>query len=236
MVSLLLALLVWEILTPSAGAQTCITPNCVFAKTPPECANRAAPRTPIVLMGNGASLVFVPPNPKIEPGDCIQWKGATVTHSSSGSLCPESAFCDNPAPPTCQWETTNVSTGSLATCSYPTALFPENSGTGYFCRLHATATTGTMRGTLRVTTPIQLTVGKDVGTNAVLLSWIGGGVAGDVSYKVARQVGGDPKFPAASTTTVNPDGGTLGTTFTDVGVLTNPVARYYLVRNKQTNE
>jgi hypothetical protein len=43
-------------------------------------------------------------------------------------------------------------------------------------------------------------------------------------------------MPAATTTTVDPDGGALGTTFTDTGDLTNPATRYYLVRNKQTNE
>jgi hypothetical protein len=43
-------------------------------------------------------------------------------------------------------------------------------------------------------------------------------------------------FPTASTTTVNPDGGELGTTFTDAGDLGNPTTRYYLVRSKQTNE
>ena len=93
-----------------------------------------------------------------------------------------------------------------------------------------------MRGVLRVTSPIVLTVGKNVGTSSVELSWTGGGVPGDVSYKVARQNAGDPRFPAATTTTVNPNGGVLGTTFTDAGELGSPTTRFYLVRNKQTNE
>ena len=93
-----------------------------------------------------------------------------------------------------------------------------------------------MRGTLQVTTPIQVTVEKFLATNSVRLSWTGGGVTGDVSYKVARQTGGDPKFPVGSTTTVNPDGGVLGTTFTDTGDLANATTRYYLVRNKKTND
>ena len=43
-------------------------------------------------------------------------------------------------------------------------------------------------------------------------------------------------MPAATTTTLNPDGGVTRTTFLDAGVLNGPGARYYLVRNKQTNE
>jgi hypothetical protein len=35
---------------------------------------------------------------------------------------------------------------------------------------------------------------------------------------------------------VNPDSGVLGTTFIDAGDLAIPATRYYLVRNKQTNE
>ena len=87
-----------------------------------------------------------------------------------------------------------------------------------------------------MTTPIVLLADKDLGTGSVKLSWTGGGVTGDFSYKVARQAGGDPAFPAATTTTVNPDGGVLGTTFADAGALASPNAIYYIVRNKQTNE
>lgn len=35
---------------------------------------------------------------------------------------------------------------------------------------------------------------------------------------------------------LEPGGGVLGTAFTDAGDLGNPTTRYYLVRNKQTNE
>jgi len=93
-----------------------------------------------------------------------------------------------------------------------------------------------MVGTLRVTTPIVLTLAKEVATSSVKLDWTGGGAPGDVSYKVARQSGGNPRFPVgATTTTLDPDGGVLGTTFTDTGALAT-ATRYYLVRNKQTNE
>jgi plastocyanin len=219
----------------TASAQTaCITGNCTLAGTPAVCANRAAPRTPIVSMGNGASLVFFPANPKIEPGDCIVWRAANSTHSSSENACTDNSLCDNPPTVDCGWDTANVSSGAAtptSTCYYDPALFPPTSADAFHCRFH-----GTMLGTLRVTTSIVLIAAKDLATGSVKLAWSGGGVAGDVSYKVARQSGGDPRFPAGSTSTVNPDGGVLGTTFTDAGDLGNPTTRYYLVRNKQTNE
>jgi len=229
----------WTAFSAPAVAQTCITPNCTFGGTPAACANRAAPRTPTVLMGGAAGLVFQPANPKIEPGDCIVWRSASVTHSSSGSACPDDSLCGSPAPMACQWDSANVSSASAtptATCFYDAERFPPTTAENYYCRVHASPTVGTMRGTLLVTTAIDLSVGKDLGTNSVRLSWSGGGVAGDVSYKVARQSGGDPSFPAASTVTVDPDGGVLGTTWVDPGALGDPATRFYLVRNKQANE
>lgn len=224
---------------PSLAQTTCITPTCVFGGTPAVCMNRAAPRTPIVQMGNGASLVFVPSQPRIEPGDCITWRAATSAHSSSGSGCAEDSFCGSPPVPACRWDSANVSAVSAtpsSTCHYDSVQFPASTGEGFYCRLHATPTAGSMRGTLQVTSAIQLTLGKDAGTGSVKLNWTGGGVPGDLSYKVARQSAGNPRFPVASTTTVNPDGGVTGTTFTDSGDLANATPRYYLVRNKQTNE
>jgi hypothetical protein len=93
-----------------------------------------------------------------------------------------------------------------------------------------------MTGTLQVTTPISVTLAKQLATNSVKLNWTGGGVAGDVSYKLERQSGGDPSFPAASTATLDPDGGVFGVTFTDVDALSSPTTVYYLVRNKQSTE
>ena len=219
---------------PAAAQTACETSNCTVGGTPAACLNRAAPRTPTVLMGSGLNLIFVPANPRIEPGDCIVWKATTLTHSSSDDACTDTSLCDNPPPVECQWDTANVSSVAAtptSTCFYDAALFPPTSADPFHCRFHTT-----MLGTLQVTTAIQLLVDKDLGTSSVKLSWSGGGVAGDVSYKVARQSGGDPSFPAGSTTTVNPAGGVLGTTFTDTGDLGNPTTRYYLVRNKQTNE
>ncbi len=225
--------------SPARAQTACVTLNCTFAGTPAVCANRAAPRTPTVMMGSGINFVFDPANPKIEPGACIIWKAANATHSSSGAACTDDSLCNSPAPSACQWDSANVASGSAtptSTCFYDPATFPATTANGYYCRIHASPTVGTMRGTLRVTTAIALLVDKDLGTNSVRLSWTGGGVTGDISYKVARQSGGDPHFPSGTTTTVNPDGGVLGTLFTDAGDLLSPTTRYYLVRNKQTNE
>jgi hypothetical protein len=93
-----------------------------------------------------------------------------------------------------------------------------------------------MHGTLQVTTAIQLNVNKDLGSASVLLGWSGGGVVGDITYKVVRNNVGDPAFPTASSTLMNPDGGTAGTKFTDVGELSVAATRYYLVRNRQITE
>ena len=235
----ILRILAWSLVsaaTAPASAQTvCITPNCASGGTPAACLNRAAPRTPTVLMGvGGIYLVFDPPDPKIEPGGCIVWNAATQTHSSSGSACTADLFCGLPPSVPCEWDSANVSSASAtptSTCFYDPALFPAATADDFHCRIHAS-----MFGTLQVTTPIQLSVDKDVATNSVKLTFGGGGVAGDISYKVARQTGGDPRFPAGSTVTVDPDGGVLGTIFTDAGDLASPTTRYYLVRNKQTNE
>ena len=224
---------------PAAAQAVCVTPNCLYGDAPAVCRAKASPRTTSVQMGSGVNLIFVPANPKIEPGDCILWRAASNTHSSSGNGCTDDLTCGAPASPTCEFDAGNIDSFSdtpTTTCFYDPVAFPAGTGNGYYCRIHASPTAGTMRGTLRVTSEIKLTVDKDLGTSSVKLSWTGGGVAGDVTYKVARGSGGDPTFPLVSTNTANPDGGTAGTTFTDTGELGSPTTRYYLVRNKQTNE
>lgn len=239
-IAILSSIVAAAVAAPARAQTACVTPNCAFGAVPTACQNRAAPRTPTVLMTtSGLNFVFDPADPRIEPGDCVTWKAATVTHAAAGMLCPDDSLCGSPSPAACEFDSGNVNSlaaNPTATCSYDPAKFPAGTGDGYYCRIHATPTTGTMRGTLRVTTAIQLAVNKDLATNSVKLSWTGGGVTGDNSYKVARNTGGDPTFPTATTTTVNPDGGVLGTTLTETGDLTNPATRYYLVRNKQTNE
>ena len=225
----------------AARAQTvCATPNCAFGATPTACQKRAAPRTPTVVMAFvGVNPMFDPQNPKIEPGDCVIWKATDVTHSSSDNHCTDDLTCGAPPVAGCLYDTGDVASASAtptSTCFYDPAVFPPQAANAFYCRIHASPTTGTMRGTLRVTTAIALSVNKDLATNSVKLTWTGGGVTGDISYKVERNGVGDPTFPAATTTTLNPDAGVLGTTFTDTGDLLNASARFYLVRNKQTNE
>lgn len=225
---------------PALAQTTCATPTCAQGTAPAACQNRAAPRTPTVLMTtSGLNFVFDPSDPKIEPGDCIVWRAASVTHSSSGSGCIDDSLCGAPPIASCQYDTGNVGSASAtptSTCFYAESSFPAGTGQSYYCRIHATPTTGTMRGTIRVTAPIVLTVDKDLVTSSVVLDWTGGGVAGDASYKVVRNGVGDPTFPAGTTSTLDPDGGVLGTTFTDSGALLDAGTRYYLIRNKQTNE
>jgi hypothetical protein len=93
-----------------------------------------------------------------------------------------------------------------------------------------------MHGILHVTTAIGLTTDKDTGTGSVVLTWTGGGIAGDVTYMVVRSELGDPSFPTANVSLNDPDAGPTGTKFTDPGELSNPGTRYYLVRNRQSTE
>jgi plastocyanin len=183
---------------------------------------------------SGIYYYYDPPDPKIEPGECIGWQASSQTHSSTGSGCSADPLCGSPAPAACQWDTANVVGGSAtptSTCFYDPSLYPAATADDFHCRVHTA-----MLGTIQVTPPIQLSVAKDLATSSVMLTWSGGGVIDDVSYKVERQSGGDPRFPVASTVTADPDAGSLDTTFTDAGDLTDPTTRYYLVRNKQSNE
>lgn len=222
---------------PAQAQTACRTPNCALGAGPSACQSRAAVRTPRVLMTtSGINFVFDPSQPRIEPGDCIEWFAATVTHSSSQAGCPDDALCGSPSPPACLFDSGNVQSGTAtpsALCHYDPGTFPAATAQSYYCRIHATPTTGTMRGTVQVTTAIALAVDKS-GADAAL-SWTGGGVAGDETFKVARSAA-DPRFPAATTQTLDPDGGVTGRSLKDVGALSDPTTRYYLVRNKQTNE
>lgn len=221
--------------TPLSAQTVCRTLTCAPSPGPAACANRAAVRTPVVLMtAQGINFVFDPSEPRIEPGTCIAWRPTSVTHSSSQNTCPDDALCGSPAPLPCKWETGNVASGTPdIVCQYTAADFPPASANGYYCRIHATPTTGTMRGTLRVTTAIALTVDKS-GNDAVL-SWTGGGIVGSETFKVARSAA-DPKFAPAATMTLDPDGGATGRTWRDVGAIVDATTRFYLIRNRQPNE
>jgi hypothetical protein len=227
-------------------AQTgCRTANCNLSTTPPAaCTNRATPRQTTVNMTNsGLQFIYVPQNPKIEPDGCILWQatGTIVDHSSSADDCADTNAVCSVVDSTCAWESGNAAPNDVPpseVCHYSTATFPAGTEDGFYCRVHSSpAHAGTMFGTLRVTTPIDLVVNKDTGAGDVVLTWTGGGVTGDVTYKVVRNLVANPLFPlGADTVTGDPDGGTAGTTFREIGGLTDPASHYYLVRNRQINE
>ena len=226
-----------------AFAQTgCRTANCAPSTTPPAgCGNRAAPYTTSVAMTD--TLLFVPQNPKIEPGDCILWvtTGPQHLHSSSADNCNDTNVTCNTVDATCQWESGNVAftdSPPSETCFYDVTTFPAGVSDGFYCRIHSGPShTNNMWGFLKVTTPIELTVAKNTGTGDIVLSWTGGGISGDVTYKVVRSLVADPLFPAgANTVTGDPDGGTAGTMFTELGGLGDAASHSYLVRNRQINE
>lgn len=221
-------------------AQTgCRTENCASPDAPLECSSRAAPRTHRVLMeGDGFAVPFrfTPSAPKIEPGECVEWFPASLTHNSSGSSCPDSGTTCSapPPPPPCEWETGNASAGTPSvTCHYSEVSFPSGGSTGFYCRIHATPSTGTMRGNLRITTPISLSVDKDTAAGDVLLEWTGGGVAGDETFLVLIS-DADPRFQSPVST--DPTDGTTGRKYRDPGQLSQPGNRFYLTRNRQANE
>ncbi len=236
--TLLRALIVLAVLAPAGvRAQTCRTSNCSQTTPPPGCQNLATPRTAIVHLTG--LLTYSPSEPKIEPGECVQWVADAVTHSSTADPCP-GGLCTSPAPPTCLWESGDVSaTGAPPSviCGYDPATYPPETADGFYCRFHDNALhTGTMHGTLHVTTAIGLLVDKNSLTGTVVLSWSGGGILNDVTYKVVRSNSGNPTFPAGDITLLDPDGGSTGSQYTDIGELSVSTSRYYIVRNRQTNE
>lgn len=228
-----------------AHAQTgCRTANCNFSTTPPtQCTNRATPyQTTVLLTNSGLNFIYLPATVKIEPDDCVLWMatGTIVDHSSSASDCADTNAVCSVVDTTCQWDSGNMAANDSPpseVCHYAVTTFPQGTLDNFFCRIHASPTTGTMRGSLNVTTPIAITVDKDTGTGDVVLSWTGGGITGDVTYRVVRNLVGDPTFTVgANTLTGSPDGGNTGTTFREIGGLTDPATHYYLIRNRQINE
>jgi plastocyanin len=225
----------------TADAQVgCRTANCNAGATPPSaCTNRATPYRATVLATT--ALVFVPANPKIEPGDCIAFTDSgTITHSASADNCNDTGTVCTTVDSSCEFDSGNLTSASPSeVCFYDTVNFPAGDTSGYYCRVHSnpTHTLGNMFGTIQITTPIDVAVTKNTGTGDIVVSWTGGGVTGDVTYKVVRSLVGDPLFTVgANTVTGDPDGGTAGTAFTELGGLNDPATHYYFIRNKQTNE
>jgi plastocyanin len=216
---------------PRTWAQTvCRTGNC--ATSPPSaCQNRAAPYTLTVTM---TGFAFDLTDPRIEPGDCVTWENlASFTHSSAEDGCQDDGVgnsCQSAPSAACDWDTGNLPTGSpRATCSYAPPAFPQNTGWGFYCRQHDSPShTGSMHGTLRVTTPIVLSLARS-GAD-VVLTWSGG----DPAWKILRSTS-DPQFNAANTVML-PGAGSAASPFQDTGEAGRPEPRFYLVRNKQSNE
>ncbi len=225
---------------PEATAQTaCRTASCSSGAPASGCESRAAPRTARVLMtGSRGSSRFEPRDPKIEPGDCIEWMPSSTRHTSTGSgnpltctdtTCPE-GLCQ---PPDCQWDTGDVlATDPSLFCFYDEAIFQPVTVQNFCCRIHFL---GGMTGVLHVTSAINLSVRADIAQGDVVLDWTGGGVPGDETFVLVRST--DPAFPTASSIELNPAGGPTGRSFTDVGELNaDRPTTFYLVRNRQSNE
>ena len=175
--------------------------------------------------------------PVIEPGDCIFWDATGGPHSWASDTCPDDGAnsCANPAPPTCKWDTGNVtgppSPNVDATCSFGASAFPADSQWGFYCRQHDNPNHNGvpgMSGTLKVSRLIVLSAIRSAA--AASLSWTGG----DGQFKV-EIAANDRTFNTGRTTT-DPIGGSAGTSYGDAMVPPAGTARYYLVRNKQTNE
>ena len=215
-------------------AQTaCRTANCAPSLAPPaECQGLATVRVlEVSMQGALPNFVFSPSQPKVEPSSCVRWVSNSVTHSGTQSPCPDTNnTCANPVPASCMFETGNVSSAAAdnaVTCFYDPADFPAATIDDFYCRIHASPTTGSMRGTLRVTTAIDLAV--DTNGTDIVMSWTGGGVAGSETFEVHRAA--DAGFTAPAL--FPPDGGATGRSFTDAGE--NDVARptrYYLITNQ----
>ncbi len=221
---------------PAARAQTtCRTSNCAGSATPPAaCQSLAAPRTLRVAV---ASFSFTPSRPVIEPGDCIFWDATGGPHSAASDTCPDDGVnsCANPAPPACKWDTGNVtgppSPNVDATCSFGASAFPADSQWGFYCRQHDNPNHNGvpgMSGTLKVSRLIVLSAIRSAA--AASLSWTGG----DGTFKV-EIAANDRTFNTGRTTT-DPIGGSAGTTYSDAVIPPAGTARYYLVRNKQSND
>jgi len=169
----------------------------------------AAPRVAISTVSG--ALVFNKPNQVVEQGDYVSWRfiGTLGMHTTtSGSIC---------GMPTGLWDSPLNSTNPQFT-----RQFLESPGDiPYYCTPHCPSN---MRGTVTVTTPIDLRTTDTAGT--LTLIWSGGGVA----YAVFRS---DAPTFAAAAPPVPPDAGDSGTVFTDTVQPATGSATFYLVMNKQ---
>jgi len=168
----------------------------------------AAPRVAITTVDG--TLAFHPARVTVESGDYVRWSALVASNhtTTSGSNCLADSLWDAPL-------------GTAGTNF--TRLFAEPpQGFPYFCRNHCSFG---MVGLVTLTTAIELNVNDTAGTPR--LSWTGGGG----SYQVYRS--DTPRFTGPNTARLTPDGGSAGTTLTDL-VSPQPAAgavNYYLVLN-----
>ncbi len=165
----------------------------------------AVPRVAITTV-DGTSLMFHPGQIAVEQGDWVRWVWTGGSHTTtSGSSCTADNLWNAP----------------LNTLSPPqfTRQFLEPPGSlPFFCIPHCAFG---MVGNVAVTVLIDVAAKDASGT--LTLSWTGG----SGSYRVFRS--DTPAFTGTATTTLSPDAGSSGTTFTDSTQPSLGKAAFYLV-------
>jgi len=158
-----------------------------------------------------AALAFMGPTQVVEQGDYVHWTntGLNSHTTTSGDVClMTTGLWDAPL--------------NTTTRDFQRQFLEAPQSIPYHCTPHCSLG---MKGTVIVTTPIEVTVSDSAGTLA--LTWTGG----SGSYQVYRS--DTPKFTGAGTTVSPPIGGATGTTFTDSTPPSPGAVVYYLVMNTQ---
>jgi plastocyanin len=177
----------------------------------------AAPRFAISTVDD-VTVVFHPANLAIEQGDWGRWVHTStaqtpVFHTTTHGVRNALGGCD----PLGLWD------APLSPPDFPqfTRQFLEPPQTlPYCCEPH---TILGMLGTVKVTTPIQVTATYQSG--AFGMSWTGGGGL----YRIFRS--DNPRFTGSGTQTFNPNGGDGGTTYTDFVDPDRGATFFYLTMN-----
>ena len=178
---------------------------CAFSPQPGLLA--AFPRFADVIADDTPS--FQPGVVRIESGDQVSWKnvGPLETHTTtSGSACAASGL----------W-----SSGLLPGGRFTRTFLNPPGPVPYFCTPHCASG---QTGEVRITSSIDLTASDTAGV--LFLSWTGG----DGAYRVLRSP--NPRFVGTGQAEFLPDGGTVGTTFTDPVDPGAGGTHFYLVINR----
>ncbi len=162
---------------------------------------------------DGLTLAFHPARPVVEQGDWVRWEWTGGSHTTtSGAICNvPSGLWDKPLNSiSTQWT-------QQFTQAPPTTI-------DYFCNIPFHCPSG-MRGTVVVTTLIDLTAKDSAGT--LTLSWTGG--SPNNSYMVFRS--DNAAFTGVNTVKLPHDAGSTGTVFTDTLAPPAGAISFYLVMN-----